>query len=241
VDALMDRLPALLGWAGGFAVVLVVATLLARRRQPMVVVQAAAAVPIANVVSGSLRGVIGQGDAVDAALIALGIHGLVAVATAWGSGIVFGAVKPEDLAAPKRPAAPPPPPPPPPPPKPRPAVVKPVAAGGVASPGPAVRSERRKRGTALMKMLEHSSQSHRAAACRALAVPFGGKKDVDVGRGLLKVIDDPEGEPAVRAEAAITLGIVFDQEVVDEQALRGAFEVMLNRDWLESLRALIEG
>ena len=266
MDALLPRLPSLAGWGLAWLVVLAACLvgLRLQRRGPMLVAHAAVAVPVATLLSGALRGALGLGEVVDAALLGLGLHIAGVLLAGWGAGLAFGAWETEASARPERPgsrradsrparasgasswsgstsaearplvplsAL-------------RPAAVRPVPAVGTVAArglGRAVAAEEENRGRALLAMLEGGSAVHRAAACRALTVPFAGRRDVEVGRALLDVIDDDEGDRNVRAEAAITLGLVFDRHVSDADGLRESFEGTFDRAWLAAVRADVEG
>ena len=62
-----------------------------------------------------------------------------------------------------------------------------------------------------------------------------------MGAALLAVVDDPDCSEVVKAEAAITLGMVFDREAADAQALRESFEAALDPVWLAALREDVAG
>ena len=256
MDALLPRLPSIAGWGLAWLIVCV-AVLLVRRRSrvaPLLVVHAAVAVPVATLLSGGLRGALGLGEVVDAGLIGLGLHLAAVVLAGRGYGIILGAAEQDEAerrARSGRPVSWP---------KPRrlrdleseppphalvsvadlkPAAPRPVGAVGTVAArglGRAAAAEEESRGRALLAMLDSGSDVHRAAACRALAVPYAGRRDARVGRALLDVIDDVEGDQNVRAEAAITLGLVFGREVSDAESLRGSFEASLDDDWLAAVR-----
>jgi hypothetical protein len=263
VDDLLPRLPALAGWAAAWAVVVVAGLLATPRgqRSAGAVAQAAAAVPVAHLLSGSLRGAVGMGDVADAALLGLLAHGAIAGVTSWLRAVIAGGDEPAPPSdpppstapratsgpgSPSRPGSPSPSPSSPTstsasPPRrsaPRAATIR-AASGTVVSSGPAAASEERARGQALLAMLEEGSDVHRGAAARALAVPFTGSSDPAVGRALLAVVDDPAVARSVRAEAAITLGLVFGLEAPDPEGLRRDFEGALSEGWLSEVRAAV--
>ena len=100
MTALVDRAPALLGWGLGWLGVLAVVgwVLRSRWRSASLVGHVAGAVPVAVGLSGALRGALGLGDLLDAALLSVALHGLVAVVAGRIAGALLGAADSHDVA-----------------------------------------------------------------------------------------------------------------------------------------------
>lgn len=257
MDEFFSRIPALTGWATTWVLLLAGMYRVAPKghgRTAAALIHLATAMPLADLVSGRLRGELGLGtrwadgnldlaEAIDAAVLGIGLHALALVIGGWFAGLVFhateedGAVRdaePEPRRAPR----------PNPKPRPTPATIRPASgtvAATVGAAGPAAKAEDAARAEHLLAMLEEGSDFHRVAACRALVVPFEGARDERVGEALLALIEDSEVESSLRAEATIALGIVFGSPAPNPDELRESFSAHVDKRWLDAVRTDVRG
>ena len=84
----------------------------------------------------------------------------------------------------------------------------------------------------LLRVLRDGPDFHRAAAARALSIPFAGSRQRVLGQALISVVEGDAGREA-RAEAAVALALVFALDLDSDAHREGE---PLPEGWLDAAR-----
>ncbi len=176
----------------------------------------ASAFPVAWVVLHGAGAIVPGPAWLGSALLSVGLHGVAATAGAWiGQLLAMPAPEPAPRVAVAQETLPPPPP--------------PLAVGDPLA------EEAASGQAGLLRVLRDGPDFHRAAAARALAIPFAGSRQKALGEALLGVLDGDADDEA-RAEAAIALSLVFALEL-DADAHREGLPIPVG--WIDAAREAV--
>ncbi len=207
----------LIGWIVGIGLVLggvLLGTPTPWARRAALAGLGAAAFPVAWVVLHGAGAAVPGPAWLGSALLSLGMHGAAAIAGAWIGQLL---VIPEPAARVVEEPAPLPPPPP------------PLPAGDPLA------EEAASGQAGLLRVLRDGPDFHRAAAARALAIPFAGSRQKALGEALLAVLDG-DADLEARAEAAIALSLVFALDL-DADAHREGLPIPAG--WIDAAREAV--